>query len=763
MAQNDRTKFAKDPHDHSNNGNGGLINFPLRSYSLARIGNEPVMFETGWSHRDCSRIIYLNSKFWCFTSRSPDAQLWANTADATISAWSADNIEGPWTLIHNDILAASGIQGAFDRYAVYNPCVFISDGYIYMAYNGSDTPPDGSLPAWQTATSYVARDFVSEGGTSYLCLSAHTSGTFADDLVAGKWEVQQGNQGLLWSSGGIGLARVATSGFNGTQSFTRLDPLITSGGESAWDWKVDGPDEPIKYDNNTWRIYYKGVTHIADHATLGTVRVGFIEAAASASFPTSPASWTRYSGNPVYGSGVNGSYNSRTEDPHVIVMDGVHYICSSNFDTGGDATTELFLWYKSANGIDGWVRAHEIEGFMDGALLSYLDDCLGYVPVIWNQDLSYMIFQGIAKGGSDYGQYLYKYVRSGNPPALLNSIQAHVGDSAVHQHMADVFDGDVLVTGDGTKGHVPLGTTALCIPYLDSKGRMHLQCIDNTIARGLLFDQINDGIQAALLKGRKSRGTVAAPTATQSGDNIVNFSGDAYDGAAFKPTGTMRLETLAAPNPDNTWGPNSKWVFHVVDNADADVTGALEIRHDSVYVPNPVDCEEVICMATIDLTAGGTATEGRVHYIDNSGVTLPLAAAGNYRKFITLYNHSTNTSTVTSTSSQSIHGAGRAPATTVIVQPHSSMVLQVTLYASGYYWTVISESKLSYSGTYTPTATSVANLDATPTPDPCQQLSISSSVKFITNALFDFSPSLQIRGCAATPAIHQPPPPVARL
>jgi len=39
---------------------------------------------------------------------------------------------------------------------------------------------------WLTATAYVAKDVVSNNGT-YLCVTAHTSGTFATDLAAGKW------------------------------------------------------------------------------------------------------------------------------------------------------------------------------------------------------------------------------------------------------------------------------------------------------------------------------------------------------------------------------------------------------------------------------------------------------------------------------------------------------------------------------------------------------------------------------------------------
>lgn len=51
--------------------------------------------------------------------------------------------------------------------------------------------------AWTTATSYVINDIVRESGSTYICIVAHTSGTFSTDLAAAKWELfaQQGAAG----------------------------------------------------------------------------------------------------------------------------------------------------------------------------------------------------------------------------------------------------------------------------------------------------------------------------------------------------------------------------------------------------------------------------------------------------------------------------------------------------------------------------------------------------------------------------------------
>ncbi|NJL70352.1 MAG: hypothetical protein HC888_01480 [Candidatus Competibacteraceae bacterium] len=43
--------------------------------------------------------------------------------------------------------------------------------------------------AWVTATAYAPSDIVRQGTAQYICLIAHTSGTFSTDLGAGRWEV----------------------------------------------------------------------------------------------------------------------------------------------------------------------------------------------------------------------------------------------------------------------------------------------------------------------------------------------------------------------------------------------------------------------------------------------------------------------------------------------------------------------------------------------------------------------------------------------
>ncbi len=64
--------------------------------------------------------------------------------------------------------------------------------YVARAKQSAD-PTDDSLvtPIWVTSTTYIVNDYVriAATGITYICETAHTSGTFATDLTAEKWAV----------------------------------------------------------------------------------------------------------------------------------------------------------------------------------------------------------------------------------------------------------------------------------------------------------------------------------------------------------------------------------------------------------------------------------------------------------------------------------------------------------------------------------------------------------------------------------------------
>jgi hypothetical protein len=85
--------------------------------------------------------------------------------------------------------------------------------------------------AWQTSTAYAVSDAVSNGGSSYICIVAHTSGTFATDLAALKWELlaERGADGT--GAGDVSGPASATANaivlFNGTTGKLIKDSTYT--------------------------------------------------------------------------------------------------------------------------------------------------------------------------------------------------------------------------------------------------------------------------------------------------------------------------------------------------------------------------------------------------------------------------------------------------------------------------------------------------------------------------------------------------------
>lgn len=71
---------------------------------------------------------------------------------------------------------------------------------------------------WTTATVYQTNDLVVYGANTYICLIANTSGTFATDLAAGKWQLF--NSGVRWR------------GTWATTTAYIVDDIIRNGGSS---------------------------------------------------------------------------------------------------------------------------------------------------------------------------------------------------------------------------------------------------------------------------------------------------------------------------------------------------------------------------------------------------------------------------------------------------------------------------------------------------------------------------------------------------
>jgi hypothetical protein len=76
--------------------------------------------------------------------------------------------------------------------------------------------------SWTTATAYAAYDVVSQNGSSYICLVAHTSGTFATDLAANNWALLASVGASGAGSGDLVAANNLSDVANTTTSRTNL-------------------------------------------------------------------------------------------------------------------------------------------------------------------------------------------------------------------------------------------------------------------------------------------------------------------------------------------------------------------------------------------------------------------------------------------------------------------------------------------------------------------------------------------------------------
>ncbi len=74
---------------------------------------------------------------------------------------------------------------------------------------------------WLTATTYAPSDLVQEDGSTYVCVVAHTSGTFATDYGAGKWQ-------LFASKGSAGAGTGDMLAANNLSDLTNADTALTN-------------------------------------------------------------------------------------------------------------------------------------------------------------------------------------------------------------------------------------------------------------------------------------------------------------------------------------------------------------------------------------------------------------------------------------------------------------------------------------------------------------------------------------------------------
>ncbi|MEO9297557.1 hypothetical protein [Devosia alba] len=151
---------------------------------------------------------------------------------------------------------------------------FAADDELMVMFSAQGA--DGTnaiLGAWQgpwvTAFAYDVDDLVEQGGSTYICMEAHTAGTFATDLAADKWDlaVEKGDTGdaATIAVGDVTTvapgdpAAVANSGTSGAAIFD-FDIPQGEQGERGINWQGDYSgatayvlDDGVLYSGSSWR------------------------------------------------------------------------------------------------------------------------------------------------------------------------------------------------------------------------------------------------------------------------------------------------------------------------------------------------------------------------------------------------------------------------------------------------------------------------------------------------------------------------------
>ena len=120
---------------------------------------------------------------------------------------------------------------------------FAADDELMVAFSAQGADGTNAIlgvwqGAWVTATAYDVDDLVEEAGSTYICVEAHTSGTFATDLAAAKWElaVEKGDTGATGPTGDTGPTGPKginwQGDYSGATAYVEDDGVLYNG--SSW-------------------------------------------------------------------------------------------------------------------------------------------------------------------------------------------------------------------------------------------------------------------------------------------------------------------------------------------------------------------------------------------------------------------------------------------------------------------------------------------------------------------------------------------------
>ena len=140
----------------------------------------------------------------------------------------------------------------------------------------------GSTPSWEgdwaTSTAYAVNAVVKYQGNLYICLTAHTSGTFNDDLAAVRWELYLSQEAQIsWEGAWVTSTAYAVNNVVSQNNNTYICLVAHTSGTFATDLAA-----------NRWEVFTSGTSSYNTDITISTTKpyVYMVDTDATAAFGT---------------------------------------------------------------------------------------------------------------------------------------------------------------------------------------------------------------------------------------------------------------------------------------------------------------------------------------------------------------------------------------------------------------------------------------------------------------------------------------------
>lgn len=274
-------------------------------------------------------------------------------------------------------------QGAYSGATTYeiNDVVTYGDkSFVYI----STTSAAGNLPTnatywslmaggqdykgtWATSTAYKVDDIVLRGGSAYICLIANTSGTFATDLAAAKWEVFVG--GTKWKGNWAasivylvndivfidGNAYIATSDHTSTGTFATdlgipLWALFSQGGTNIIPSQTGNAGKVLKTDGTD--VSWTNAVSIVSATLSGALT------ALSVTSNTSVSTLSLNATSSATIGGLSSNFAATLTNPTLTVQSNTtdySQIAFRNLGTNANSSTDFIAYSDIGDDDTGWI------------------------------------------------------------------------------------------------------------------------------------------------------------------------------------------------------------------------------------------------------------------------------------------------------------------------------------------------------------------------------------------------------------------------